>query len=384
MRLAAAAALVGLAAPINGRPGAQTPPFDALLNRYAAGEFAAVAAELERIRDPDGLLTHLQTHGAAWIAAGGEAQRAGRELAAATLALEAARIHAWDEWKIVQKQPPMGSGGKGGDYVPPDVLYWRAPPRLIEWGCQIVRAHTDRLEAATKTSPRAGDVRPAATSPRAMERWWQLAALSVAQRAEDHQFLIGNPFGVALANPQIEIEHLNHVRPRFKDEPRFALAQGIAVEWRWGAQALPVFDSLKDDVLVGAEARMRAGAVFLRQSRRPLAIVLFDEVESRTRDPYVIFLARYFKGQALEETKRLDAAVRAYRGAAAAVPHAQSASVALAALLFRMDRRAEAQRIAGEMLHAQPAPVDPWRAYVHADDRFWPQLIARVRAGILP
>jgi hypothetical protein len=384
MRLAAAAALVGLAAPINGRPGAQTPPFDALLNRYAAGEFAAVAAELERIRDPDGLLTHLQTHGAAWIAAGGEAQRAGRELAAATLALEAARIHAWDEWKIVQRQSAM-TGGGGDPYQPPDVLYWRAPPQLIEWGCRIVRARTDRLEAAPETaSPRAGDVRPAVTSPRAMERWWQLAALSVAQRAEDHQFLIGNPFGATLANPQDEIEHLSHVQPRFTDEPRFTLAQGIAVEWRWGPEALPVFERLKDDVLVGAEARMRAGAVFLRQSRRPLAIVLFDEVESRTRDPYVIFLARYFKGQALEENKRLDAAVRAYRGAAAAVPHAQSASVALAALLFRMDQRAEAQRIAGEMLHAQPVPVDPWRAYVHADDRFWPQLIARVRAGILP
>jgi hypothetical protein len=372
--LIALTALVALAGMARGGPAAQAPPFEALLDRYAAGEFDAVVAELERMREPDALLTHLETHGPAWIAAGGEAQRPRRELAAATLALEAARIHAWDEWKIVQKQPPMGGPGKGGDYLPPDVLYWRAPPLLIEWGCRIVRSRTDRLEGAAGSEP--------ATAPRAIERWWQLAALSVVQRAEDHQFLIGNPFGAELANPQVEIEHLNHVLPRFTDEPRFTLAQGIAVEWRWGPQALPVFDGLKNDVLVGAEARMRAGAVTFRQNDRQAAIQIFEGVESWTRDPYVIFLARYFTGQALERDTRLEDAERAYRGAAAAVPHAQSASVALAAVLFRMDRRAEAQQIAGGMLNAQPPPADPWRTYMHADDRFWPQLIAHVRTGI--
>jgi hypothetical protein len=35
------------------------------------------------------------------------------------------------------------------------------------------------------------------------------------------------------------------------------------------------------------------------------------------------------------------------------------------------------------MLAANPRPVDPWRTYIHADDRFWPQLIARLRQEIL-
>jgi hypothetical protein len=34
------------------------------------------------------------------------------------------------------------------------------------------------------------------------------------------------------------------------------------------------------------------------------------------------------------------------------------------------------------MLAAEPRPVDPWRAYVHADDRFWPYLVGRLRAEI--
>ena len=72
----------------------------------------------------------------------------------------------------------------------------------------------------------------------------------------------------------------------------------------------------------------------------------------------------------------------AYRGAVAAVPHAQSATVALAALLARDGRRAEAQQLVGDMLAANPPPPDPWRGFVHADDRFWPQLIARLRAEI--
>jgi hypothetical protein len=34
------------------------------------------------------------------------------------------------------------------------------------------------------------------------------------------------------------------------------------------------------------------------------------------------------------------------------------------------------------MLAAKPWVVDPWRAYVHADDRFWPVLVGRLRAEI--
>ena len=72
-----------------------------------------------------------------------------------------------------------------------------------------------------------------------------------------------------------------------------------------------------------------------------------------------------------------------YRGAVATILNAQSATMALSALLFRRDRRSEAGSLAAAMLAATPQPIDPRRASAHADDRFWPQLVARLRREIV-
>jgi tetratricopeptide (TPR) repeat protein len=239
---------------------------------------------------------------------------------------------------------------------------------LIEWGCELLRADA---------------------TPEPIERWWQLGALSVAHRSEDYEFLAGNPTdplrsrAEAVGNVQKEIEHLNHVMPRFPDEARFPLGGAIALEWKFPAESVPVFESLKEHIDVGAEATLRLGAIALRRGNDlEAAIETFARVETLTRDPYLIFLARYFTGQAQERRRRASDAEVAYRRAIAAVPHAQSATTALAALLFRSERRAEAQRLAAEMLAAQPPPPDPWREYAHADDRFWPQIIGRLRREI--
>ena len=61
-----------------------------------------------------------------------------------------------------------------------------------------------------------------------------------------------------------------------------------------------------------------------------------------TRDSWILYLARLFRGQVLEREKELENAERAYRGALAAVPNAQAASTALAAVLFTDGRRREA------------------------------------------
>jgi predicted Zn-dependent protease len=127
---------------------------------------------------------------------------------------------------------------------------------------------------------------------------------------------------------------------------------------------------------------MRLGRTMTVRTDEGNPVEVLDQADRLTRDPYVVFLARYFKGQFLEQKGRADDAERAYRGAVAAVPHAQSATMALSALLVRRDRRAEAQALIDAMVAARPQPLDPWRAYAHADDRFWPQLIARLRREI--
>jgi len=355
-----------------GRPAATTLSVVALLDQYAAGRFDAVVEALAADDvDFEDVLAQLRRDGPVWMDAGGTADRARRELVAATFALEAARAGAWRDWKRTQKQPLMCAEGeaaaRAGCHQPASVLYWKAPPLLIEWGCEIFRRDE---------------------TPRPIERWWQLAALAVAQRSEDTQFLTQDPavargLGTAeIGNVQDEIMHLLHVQARFPGEARFMLAQGIARDRVWPEDALVAYGSLNADPDVGGEAMMRLGAMQMRQRRPDDALKLFDQAEELTRDPYVIFLARYFRGQVHEQRRRWDDAEEAYRGAVAAVPHAQSATIALAALVFRDGRRAEAQQLVRDMLAADPQPSDPWRGFVHADDRFWPQLVGRLRAEI--
>jgi predicted Zn-dependent protease len=96
----------------------------------------------------------------------------------------------------------------------------------------------------------------------------------------------------------------------------------------------------------------------------------------------VLYLARYFTGLVqLRRNRPADAEI-AFRRALEAVPRAQAATISLASLLFGSGRRDEASALAGEMLSADPSPADPWRAYADADDRFWPELIARLRREI--
>ena len=128
---------------------------------------------------------------------------------------------------------------------------------------------------------------------------------------------------------------------------------------------------------------MRMGVMLVQMGRREDALKHFDRAESLTRDRYVIYLVKYFRGRIAESQRRNEDALEAYRAAVAAWPRAQSATLSLASLLFQNGRRAEAQSLAAAMLEANPQPIDPWKEYVHADNRFWPLLVGKLRAEIL-
>ena len=334
------------------------------LDAYRAGRFDLVTSALERETNFTPILEQLKRDGPGWIAAAGAAEVERRELVAATFALEAARVGMRYDWKYTKRQPPICIADDC--YEPLSVLTWRAPPLLIEWGCALF------LKDAT---------------PRPIERWWQLAALSVAQRAEDPQFLVGDVKigkGVGageIINTQQEIKHLDHIWKRISDQ-RFVLGQGIARDRDWPEDAVQAYRALEKDPIVGGEALMRLGAMQMRARQFAEALKSFDRVETLTRDPYVVFLANYFSGQIYERQPNLRLAEIAYRRAAAAVPHAQSATLALAAIVARDGRRSEAQQLVREMLEVKEPPLDPWRRFVHADDRFWPQLVNKLRAEI--
>jgi tetratricopeptide (TPR) repeat protein len=356
------------------------PPVVQLLDRYAAGRFDDVVHHFDALSDFQSLLDDLKANGHGWIDAAGPETRVRRRLVAATVALEAARSASSFDWKWIAKQPLMcrPGGGAGGDgtgarvggraecYQPPNVLYWRAPPLLIEWACALIAEDS---------------------TPDVIERWWHLGALAVAQRSEDVQFLIGDPaigrglLAGEIGNTQDEIKHLAHSRKRFPNERRFLLAEGIARERVAASDAIALYDSVKDDRAIGGEALVRLGVLQSLMGRVADAVKALDRAEQTTRDPFLLYLSEYTRGRIAESRRQTGEAKTAYRRAVAAYPNGQSATLALAFLLFRDGSRTEAQGLAGEML-AATLPPDPWREYAHADDRFWPQIVRRLRAEI--
>jgi tetratricopeptide (TPR) repeat protein len=359
----------------------------AALDRYLRGGFDEVLAELSAKEDFEHLLDQLKRDGEVWVDAGDRSERPRRELAAATFALEAARLGEWTEWKQTQLLAIEGYTYR--------ITFWEAPTRLLEWGCALLRRSAE---------------------PGPMERWWQLAAMAVAQRAKDDEFLYGDVnfpgrySRTTLISPTIKIEHLRHLRERFPNEQRFQIAEAIALEFVDSAHdvATKMFRTLQNDIDVGGEATMRLGAMALRQTitasdartvlsvggssmePRPVqrqgsideALSLFRRAESLTRDPWVLYLSRYLSGRAWEAKNRPAEAEQAYRRAIAVMPRVQSASVSLAVLLFRRDKRAEASELIERMIAADPIPPDPWREYAASDHRFWPELLAHLREEI--
>lgn len=356
----------------------QALPVTTLLDKYLAGEFDAVVAHAEALSTAEKILTALDESGDGWINRDGGEARDRRELAAATFALEIARTGVWSAWKFRQVQPLMFVPGAdpatspAGSYRPRDLLTWAPAAKLVEWGCARFRK------------------RPQPTSA---ERWWQLGAMAVAERAEDPEFLIGAPDNPP-ANDQDEYVHLQHALARFPEEPRFHLVQALTFEWRtWPeiprgvvadtsrfGRSLAAYESLLAHGAVGAEAQVRMAGLLVRTGQTARALEMLTAVEDMTRDRYLVYLARFFKGRALEREHRLAEAAEAYRGAVAAMPGAQAASLSLAAHLSAAGRLVEAHELTDRML-STPAP-DPWRGYADADDRFWPEIIARLRAEI--
>lgn len=361
----------------------QAPTTLALLGRYADGEFGEIARTFAGSIDFKDLLKDLKREETQkWLMAGGPDDQARRELAAATFALEAARADGWREWKWIVNNP-----------IGPPNVYWMPPPQLIEWGCELLRQEE---------------------TPLPIERVWQLAAMGVAQRSEDTQFLIGftqlppleeprpapppaapttsprvplrnpgpPPFPDEVANVQKEIGHLNHVVARFPKEKRFMLGEALARERPSPADAIRLYSSLLNDPDVGAEANVRLGALLLRQGNTGKALDQFDRAEWLTRDPDLIYLARFYRGQIALKARREEEAITAFRAALLVRPGSQSASTALASLLAKGDQRVAAGAIVQAMLDAGPNQTDPHIEYMHGDDRFWPLLLEKLHREI--
>lgn len=236
---------------------------------------------------------------------------------------------------------------------------------LIEWGCRQIRRHAP---------------------PDAFDEQWHRTAFALLSGAID---------------PDALEAHVTHVKFQFPAEPRLAFERAVAAEQR----TAPFFTGSKStdrdlfnqrteaakryrdaaksgDAPTRREALVRLSHVQLALGDAKAAIDALDDAASATRsDPDIAYLAALFRGQALEQLGRTEPAIQAYRNALAVVPRAQSASTALAALLFRHGQRDDADREIAAMLQ-RGGSADPWWAYWPADFRRAPELIAALRNDV--
>ncbi len=344
---------------------AQPNPTTALLDQYEAGQHASVARQLMGVTDVAAFKKDLERFAPAWTQAAGAAQVRRRRLVAATVALEAATMHFWPE------------------EVDP----------LIEWGCQLLRKDAE---------------------PDEPEHLWQLAAVAVFGRARDDGKLViqagpGAPLGSLKRPAPRAVDHIAHALQRFPNEPRFRLAQAMLaavsadsepsrdVEWLPTEQlpknadeavrraramrAIQLFDPLRAVPELGAEAEVRMGYLYLTLHEPKTAITHFAAARD-SRDAFVAYLSRFLEGRASGMLGQHADADALYRLALTVIPHALSASEALAADAFLTGKADEAYAITADALSARPRPDDPWNEFGYGDLRLIPDLMTRLREAL--
>lgn len=303
------------------------------MREYRLGAGSTVVSRLTKIGSLKQLQEDLDKLAPAWIADKAVSPDAQRRTLAA-FALEAAYAHP--------EQPDAAS-------------------KLVEWGCRQVRRNP---------------------KPDEFDRRWHWAAIAILEGAVD---------------PDALESHLAHMQFQFPNEPRVTLVLGVAEEMRVfslmtsgrgpageianrNKEAARRFQAAAAGSSAPAEANLRLGHVRIQLGQPEQALEALGRVEPATADQDFIYLARLFRGQALDDLGQADAARDAYRGALQVRPGAQTATTALAALLFRTGRREEAAELATQIVHiGTNVPDDPWWNYWPGDYRDAYRLMTAMR-----
>lgn len=136
---------------------------------------------------------------------------------------------------------------------------------------------------------------------------------------------------------------------------------------------------------VAEEASLRLGFL-LRVRGRPDDLTrardLLQPLAQRSNDPRIRYLAALFLGRLMEDSGLLDDAEKLYRQAAETKPGAQTARLALAALLYVRGRGESMDEIINSVLNVAANADDPWSLYKYGQYHKWPLHLNAMRAGL--
>jgi tetratricopeptide (TPR) repeat protein len=270
---------------------------------------------------------------------------------------------------------------------------WGRLSDLIEWTCVQLRTQA---------------------APAEFERAWHAASHALAGRARARLWLLGayarlphqKPTNAPPPEDQpVPARHLMHALERFPDDPRFQLSRVVA--WTWGRDAEPTrnvrardddrprpirrapqlealvtLEPLTSVTEVAAEAFVRVGAIHFTVNDFAAALRAFERAQAIAAEPAMKYVAFLSAGRALEALERPADAIRAYQRALEIVPDAESATVALASLLFMRDEREAAVPMIDRVFNRPPAATDPGRLIIYGSYLRWPELKAAMRKAI--
>jgi hypothetical protein len=307
----------------------QTPSIADLLDRYRSGAFDAAVKELSTGGDPYTFRTAFIEAAGAWIAR--EPDVANRRLVTAAFTIEVAHARlAHDSLFLV----------------------------VVDWATRELRK---------------GPPTPA-------ERAWVLAAVAVAQRGS----VSGN---LALDNPKngwkgLDI-FINDAFKRFPDDPRLRLANATSRSRAGGSVYIRGdLERLAKDPVVGAEALVQLAYLEVIDGDCREGLRVARQAAERSLEAHTLYLAHVWSAVCHEMQGRPSEAVSAYAAALRAVPHGQSASIALAGLLLRDGQVNAATDLIERSLTERPVGDDPWRLFAYGGYVRWPLLVADARKTI--
>ena len=325
--------MIGLSLGLFGRVdlASQAAPIAELLDRYRSGAFDAAVKELSAGGDPFTLRAAFIDATGAWITRVPE-DAANRRLVAAAFAIEVAHAR-----------------------LPHDSLFLVA----VDWATRELRKG----------------------APSSAERAWLLAAVAVVERgSRSSNLVLTNPRNGWIGGDIF----VDNAVERFPDDPRLQLSKAIFRSRASGSSRFAKSDleTLTKDPVVGADALVQLAYLELTDRDCRGTIPLARQAVDRASEAHTVYLAQVMIAICHEMQGRPQEAVNAYTAALRAVPHGQSASIALGVLLMRDNQANTAFDLIDRSLLEMPNGDDPWRLFAYGGYVRWPKLVADARRTI--